>query len=89
MQNAKTGIKVITKERGNMSKTNQDMLRVSVNVFITADALQAVVANAKKMAGRGAKGSYLVDTADKVSEMITRFLEEKDFEGYVKDINNY
>ena len=72
-----------------MSKTDQDMLRVNVNVFITADALQAVVANAKKLAGRDVKGSYLVDTADKVSEMITRFLEEKDFVGYVKDINNY
>lgn len=72
-----------------MSQTNGDMLRVNVNVYISADALQAIVANAKKTAGKDARGAYHVDTADKVSEMITRFLEEKNFDSYVKDLKNY
>ena len=72
-----------------MPQTNQDMLRVNINVQISADALQAIVANAKMLAGKGTNGSYHVDTADQVSEMISRFLAEKDFDGYVNNIANY
>jgi len=64
-------------------------IAVNVVVEMTTDALQAVVANAKKIAGRNEKGHYKVDTADKVGEMISRFLLERDFENYAKDINNY
>ena len=38
----------------------------------------------RPQSGRNEKGHYTVDTADKVSEMISRFLLEKDFEGFVK-----
>jgi hypothetical protein len=30
-----------------------------------------------------------VDTADLVSHMVSRFLLDRDFEAYVKDIGNY
>jgi hypothetical protein len=68
---------------------SRDMIKVHVNVEITAASLQTIVENVKRIAGRDEKGVYRVDTADKVSEMISRFLFENDFEGYVKDIENY
>ena len=43
----------------------------------------------KRIAGRDENGVYRVDTADKVSEMISQFLLENDFEGYVKNIEHY
>ena len=67
----------------------KDTLVVRANVAITPRALQTIVENAKKLAGTGEKGYYTVDTADQVSNMISRFLEEKDFESYVMDIGNY
>ena len=72
-----------------MSPTSKNRLRVNVTLEISADTLQAVVANAKKLAGQDASGVYRIDTADKLGEMVTRFLEEKDFETYVKEIANY
>lgn len=68
-----------------MSNASHDKLRINVNVQITTAALQAIVASAKKSAQKDNKGAYHIDTADQVSEMITRFLEEKDFESYVRD----
>ncbi len=65
-----------------------DMITVNVNVDITTEALKAIVENAKTIAGQNEKGVYKVDTADKVSEMISQFLMEKDFETYAKDIGN-
>jgi hypothetical protein len=38
--------------------------------------------NVKQIAGRDEKGVYRVETADKVSEMISRFLFDNDFESY-------
>ena len=67
----------------------KDTLMVRANVEMTAAALQAIVENAKKVSGPDEKGVYRVDTADKVSEMISRFLLENDFEGFVKNIHNY
>ncbi len=64
------------------------MITVNVNVDITTETLKAIVENAKKIAGRNEKGVYKVDTADKVSEMISKFLMENDFETYAKDIGN-
>jgi hypothetical protein len=72
-----------------MSHTDNETLNVHVNVAITAGALQAIVANAKKLASRDAKGIYRIDTADQVSRMISRFLAEKDFDTFVLDIDNY
>jgi hypothetical protein len=67
----------------------KETLAVNVNVEITATSLQAIVENAKKITGRDSKGVYRVDTADKVSQIISRFLSENDFESYAKDINNF
>lgn len=71
-----------------MSESKQTLL-VRANVELTPEALQAIVQNAKEIAGADEKGIYRVDTADKVSEMISKFLLEKDFEAYVQDIANY
>ena len=67
----------------------EDTIAVNVIVEMAPEALQAIVENAKRIAGRNEKGHYKVDTADKVGEMISRFLLDKDFEGYVKNIDNY
>jgi hypothetical protein len=67
----------------------KDTLMVRANVEMTAASLQAIVENAKKVSGPDQKGGSRVDTADKVSEMISRFLLENDFESFVKNIDNY
>jgi len=72
-----------------MSNTSSDKLAVHVNVEISAAALQAIVANAKRTAAKDAEGICRVDTADQVSIMISRFLDEKDFDNYVLDLDNY
>lgn len=72
-----------------MNQPTDDKLSVHVNVQITASALKSIVSNAKKVATRDANGSFRIDTADQVSVMITRFLDEKDFETYTKNIDNY
>jgi len=72
-----------------MPVASHDRLTIHVNIQISASALQAIVANAKKMAPRDGGGALRVDTADWVSQMISKFLEEKDFESFVKDGSNY
>lgn len=67
----------------------KDTLMVRANIEMTAASLQAIVENAKKVSGPNEKGVYRVDTADKVSEMISRFLLENDFESFVKNVDNY
>ena len=66
----------------------KEILVVNINVEITAISLQAIVDNAKKITGRDSDGVYRVDTADKVSQVISRFLLENDFESYAKDMKN-
>ena len=68
---------------------SQNRLAVNVVVEMTPASLQAIVEHAKQLAGRNEKGHYQIDTADKVGEMISKFLTEKDFEAYVEDPNNY
>jgi hypothetical protein len=48
-----------------------------------------VVDNARQKAGRDEKGGYRVDTYEKLGEMISRFLREKDFLSYARDMENY
>ena len=67
----------------------KDTLMVRANVEMTAASLEAIVKNAKKLSGPDEKGVYRVDTAEKVNEMISRFLLENDFESFVKNIDNY
>lgn len=69
--------------------SEQETISVNANIDITPEALQAIVNNAKKIAGADENGIYHVDTADMVSEMISKFLLEKDFKNYVMDIDNY
>ncbi len=66
-----------------------DSVVVNANITLTAAALQNIVANAKANAPRNEKGYYQVDTADKVSEMITKFLFDKNFEAFAADPDNY
>lgn len=68
---------------------SQNFIRVHANVDITVDTLQTIVANAKQVAGKDNKGIYRVDTAEKVSEIISKFLQEKNFERYVCNLDNY
>ncbi len=67
----------------------KDRLDVHVNVELTAGALSDIVRNGKIMAGKNQKGVYQVDTADLVGRMISIFLEQNDFESFVRDIDNY
>ena len=67
----------------------KDTIVVRANVEITNASLQAIVENAKRAAGPDERGVYRVDTADKVSEMISKFLLENNFEGFVSNIENY
>ena len=66
-----------------------DTIVVHVNVEISTESLQTIVETVKQLAGRNEKGVYRVDTADAVSNMISKFLREKNFEAYVKDVGNY
>jgi hypothetical protein len=72
-----------------MPDASNEKLAVHVNVRISADALQAIVANAKLLAAKDVDGICRVDTADQLSIMISRFLDEKDFDKYVLDLANY
>jgi len=68
---------------------SEETIIVNANVEITTLSLQAIVENAKKIAGANERGFYRVDTAEKVSEMISKFLLENNFEAYVENIENY
>lgn len=68
---------------------NKETLFVRANVALTSEALGAIVRIAKEIAGPDVNGVYRVDTAEKVSEMISKFLLEKDFEAYVQNVDNY
>ncbi len=67
----------------------EDTIAVNVVVEMTATSLKAIVENAKRLSGRNENGHYTVDTADKVAEMISRFLLEKKFEDFVTNAENY
>lgn len=72
-----------------MDFSGNHTLAVNVVIELSPSALQAIVENAKRLAGRNEKGHYNVDTADKVGEMVSRFLAANDFEGFVNDPDNY
>ena len=59
----------------------KDTILVNANVEMTTASLEAIVTNAKKLSRR--------DTADLLGEMISQFLLGKDFEAYVKNLDNY
>jgi len=66
-----------------------DKIFINVTLNISPLTLQTIVKNAKKIAGTDDKGIYRVDTAEKVNEMVSSFLEKYDFDEYVDNIDNY
>ena len=68
---------------------SRNTIVVRVNAEITTASLRAIVENAKRVSGKDEKGVYGVDTADQVSEMISRFLLENDFESFARNMDNY
>jgi hypothetical protein len=68
---------------------SEDTIAVNVVVEMTTASLKAIVENAKRLSGKNEKGHYTVDTADKVGEMITRFLLENDFEQFTNNPESY
>lgn len=65
------------------------LIRVHVNIELSAASLQAVVANSKMKAGTDEKGRYRVDTADALAALISTFLREKGFDAFARDMDNY
>ena len=65
------------------------MVRVHVNIELSAASLEAMVAQTKKKAGADEKGRYRVDTADALSALISKFLREKGFDEFARDEDNY
>lgn len=68
---------------------NSQMIRVHVNIELSAAALKAVVANSKKKAGADGNGHFRVDTADALAALISRFLREREFDRFAEDMANY
>ena len=68
---------------------NSPLIRVHVNIELSAASLQAVVANSKMKAGTDEKGRYRVDTADALAALISTFLREKGFDAFARDVENY
>lgn len=68
---------------------DKETITVRVNVEIHPQALESIVQNIRNMAGKDENGRCQVDTADAVGAMISRFLGEKDFTGFVKNPKNY
>lgn len=66
---------------GDLMAEKKNTLLIRANVEITTDSMEAMMASAK-MLGRK-------DTADLIAEMISKFLLERDFESYLKNIDNY
>jgi len=71
-----------------MSESNP-LVRVHINIELSAASLQAVVAQTKKKAGTDEKGRYRVDTADALAALISKFLREKGFDEFARDMKNY
>lgn len=71
-----------------MAETN-DWVVVNVNIRIQNGALIKMVQNAKEIVGPDDKGRYRVDTADLLAHLVSRFLDEYDFEAYVNDRRHY
>ena len=65
------------------------LIRVHVNIELSAASLQAVVANSKMKPGTDEKGRYRVDTADALAALISTFLREKGFDAFARDVENY
>ncbi len=72
-----------------VSESSHQTVLIHVNIELTGKTLETIVQTAKQRAGQNSKGHYRVDTADVVSQMVSRFLRQKDFEGYARNQDNY
>lgn len=68
---------------------SSDMITINARIQISAFIIETVVKNVKQLAGADEKGIFRVDTAEKLNELISGFLEAKNFADYVNDIGNY
>jgi len=68
---------------------SRSTLRIHVNIEVPEAALQTIVSNCKAHTQRDAKGHYRVDTADKVSELVSKYLQSDDFLDFVNDPAHY
>ena len=68
---------------------NSPLVRVHVNIEISAAALKAVVAQFKRSALPREEAAPPADTADMLAALISRFLQEKDFADFAADPENY
>ena len=66
-----------------------EKVTINVRLDMAVSTLTAIVENAKKIAGTDARGSYRVDPAERVNQLVSAFLKKHDFDRYAKDINNY
>lgn len=71
-----------------MSESKETIL-VRVNLEMSTEALKTIVRIAREIVGPDEEGIYRVDTADRVGEMISKFLLEENFNDYVREIDNY
>lgn len=69
--------------------TSQSTLRVHLNIEIPEAALQTIVSRCKAHTARDEKGHYRVDTADKVSELVSKYLQRDEFITFVDDPRHY
>ncbi len=69
--------------------TQRDKIDINARIQIDSDTLQALVSNSKQTVGPDARGIYRIDTAEVVNRLITAFLEEKGFNTYIRDMENY
>lgn len=66
-----------------------EMVVINTNIEISGLTLKKVVQMAKELKGPDEKGYFRIDTADLVSDLISRFLVEKKFDTYVADRRHY
>ena len=67
----------------------QDIVLINANIKIAGPTLQKIVQTGKNIKGPDDKGIFHLDTADLVSDLISRFLVEQGFDDYVADPRHY
>ena len=66
-----------------------EMVVINANIEIAGPTLQKIVQTAKNLKGPDEKGYFRIDTAELVSDLISRFLAEQGFDAYVADRRHY
>lgn len=66
-----------------------DHVVINANIALSGPTLQRIVRTAKTLAGPDERGRFRVDTADLVSDLISRFLRDRGFDAYAADRRHY